>query len=138
MRYLFARLDEISKVFGNFDKTLEIFDENSIQKLNFYLFFGKSFAKNRAFGTNIIFLQQLFRLQGFEPLTPAYATSQKSRKLVIIWHSQFGIWRVIICMSMWLEGDLLSKRAEANKYSRDAVSGLFVPDFEIFKINIVK
>ena len=80
MRYLFARLDEISKVFGNFDKTLEIFDENSIQKLNFYLFLGKVVARNRAFGNNIIVLQQIFPLGGgiFPRSPPGYATERYS------------------------------------------------------------
>ena len=35
MRYFFERLDEKSKLLGNFEKTLEIFDGNSIEKLNF-------------------------------------------------------------------------------------------------------
>ena len=34
----------------------KIFDENSIENLNFYLFLGKFVAKNKAFGNNIIFL----------------------------------------------------------------------------------
>ena len=49
---------------GNFEKILKIFDENSIEKLNFYLFLGKFVAKNRAFGNNIIFLQQCFLVGG--------------------------------------------------------------------------
>ena len=44
----------------SYEKILEIVDENSIEKLNFYLFMGKLVAKNRAFGNNIIFLQQFF------------------------------------------------------------------------------
>ena len=64
MRLFFARLDENYKLFGNFEKTLEIFDENSIEKLNFYLFLEKVVAKNRAFGNNIIFLQQFFPVRG--------------------------------------------------------------------------
>ena len=62
---------------GNFEKTLKLFDENSIVKLNLYLFFGKFVAKNRNFGNNIIFLQQFFSGSGgFKPPTPppAYAT----------------------------------------------------------------
>ena len=47
-----------------FDKILEICDENSIEKLNFYLFLGKVVAKNRAFGNSLIFLQQLFPVRG--------------------------------------------------------------------------
>ena len=58
---------------------MEIIDENSIEKLNFYLFLGKVVAnKNRAFGNNIILLQQFFSVGGgggSNPLTPpAYAT----------------------------------------------------------------
>ena len=43
---------------------MEIFDENSIEKLNFNLFLGKVVAKNRAFRNNIIFLQQFFPVRG--------------------------------------------------------------------------
>ena len=53
-------MHETSKLFGNFEKSLEIFDENVIEKLNFYIFLGKVVAKNRAFGNNIIFLQHFF------------------------------------------------------------------------------
>ena len=49
---------------GNFEKILKIFDENSIAKWNFYLFLGKFFAKNRNFGNNIISLQQFFPVRG--------------------------------------------------------------------------
>ena len=35
MRYSFARLDEKRKLLGNFDKSLKIVDENSIEKLHF-------------------------------------------------------------------------------------------------------
>ena len=45
MHYFFARLDEKHKLLGNFEKSLEIFDKNSIEKLNFYLFWGKVVAK---------------------------------------------------------------------------------------------
>ena len=41
-------------------KILKIFGENSIEKLNFYLFLRKVVAKNRAIGNNIIFLQQFY------------------------------------------------------------------------------
>ena len=36
----FARLDEKRILLGNFEKILKIFDENSIEKLNFYFYFG--------------------------------------------------------------------------------------------------
>ena len=45
-------------------KFLKILDENSIEKLNFYLFLAKIVAKNRNFGNNIIFLQQFFSGSG--------------------------------------------------------------------------
>ena len=46
MSYFFARLDE-NKLLRNFDKILEIFNEKSIEKLNFYLFLGIPVAKHR-------------------------------------------------------------------------------------------
>ena len=38
MRYLFARVDEKRQFLGNFEKILEIFEENSIEKMIFLLF----------------------------------------------------------------------------------------------------
>ncbi|KAF0139030.1 MAG: hypothetical protein FD143_3496, partial [Ignavibacteria bacterium] len=35
MRSIFARLDEKHNCLGNFEKFLKIFDENSMEKLNF-------------------------------------------------------------------------------------------------------
>ena len=58
------------QIVGKFEKSLEIFDENSIEKLNFYLFMGKVVAKNRAFGNNIIFLQQFLPVRGGGLNTP--------------------------------------------------------------------
>ena len=43
---------------------LKIIDENPIEKLNFYFYFGKFVTKNRAFGNNTMFLQQFFRFRG--------------------------------------------------------------------------
>ena len=64
-------MDEKPKLFGNYEKILKFFDENSIEKLNFlflffifFLFFRKFVTKNRAFGNNTIFLQQFFRFRG--------------------------------------------------------------------------
>ena len=54
MRYFFARFDEKHKLLGKFEKILKFFDENSIEKLNYY-FFRKFVTKNRAFGNNTIF-----------------------------------------------------------------------------------
>ena len=39
MRYFFARLDQKRKLLGNVEKILKIFDENSIENLNFYFIF---------------------------------------------------------------------------------------------------
>ena len=71
-------MDEKHKLLENFEKIWKIFDENSIEKLNFYLFLGKFVAKNRNFGNNIIFLQQFFPVRGggSNP-PPAYATAPK-------------------------------------------------------------
>ena len=52
----------------NIEKILKVFDENSIEKLNFSLFLGKVVATNRAFENTIIFLQQFFRFR--RDLTP--------------------------------------------------------------------
>ena len=49
-------------VWGNMEK---MFDENSIEKLNIYLFLGKFVAKNTNLGNNIIFVH--FSGGGFEP-----------------------------------------------------------------------
>ena len=72
MRLFYLSLDEKHKLLAKFEKILEIFDENSIEKLNFYLFLGKVVAKDRAFGSNIIFLQQFFPVRGggLNPLSP--------------------------------------------------------------------
>ena len=79
MRSFFARLDEKHKFLRIFENILEIFDENSIEKSNFNLFLGKPVATNRAFGNNIIFLQQFLQVGGgSNPLTPpAYATEER-------------------------------------------------------------
>ena len=79
---IFSRLDQKRKLLGNFEKILKIFDENSIEKLNFYfifilnfnLIFRKFVTKNRAFGNNTSFLQQFFSVSGggleISPLPP--------------------------------------------------------------------
>ena len=61
---------------GNFAKILKSFNANSIENLNFYLFWGKFLAGNRAIGNIIVFLQQYFRFErGLNLLNPhAYAT----------------------------------------------------------------
>ena len=80
MRYFFARLDEKRKLLGNFEK---IFDEKSIEKLNFYFYFGKFVSKNRAIGNNT-FLQQFFRFRGGGdfPLSPLATPLVAARQLL--------------------------------------------------------
>ena len=55
LRKIFARLTKNTIDWGNFEKTLKFFDENSIEKLNFYLFLRKFDAKYRAFRNNSFF-----------------------------------------------------------------------------------
>ena len=62
-------------VWGKFEKILKIFCQNSMEKLSFYRFFGKSFAQNRNFGNHIIFLQHFLTVLrgGVNPPTPMLA-----------------------------------------------------------------
>ena len=77
MREFFARLDEKHKLLGNFGKILKFFDENSIEKSNFFIFiFRKCISKNSAFGNTTIFLLHFFRFRGgvgISPFPPGYA-----------------------------------------------------------------
>ena len=53
-------MDEKHKLLGNFEKNLIKFN----RKIEVLVIFGKFVAKNRAFGNNIIFLQQSFSISG--------------------------------------------------------------------------
>ena len=64
MRYLFARLDEERKLLENFEKTLKIFDENSIAKLNFYLFLEKLLLKIEPSDITPLFYNNFFGVGG--------------------------------------------------------------------------
>ena len=81
-------MDEKHIFWETFEKILKLFDENSIEKLNLYLFFGTFVAKNRNFGSNIIFLQQFFPVRGgganlqTSP-PPAYATEIEADVIVL-------------------------------------------------------
>ena len=79
------------RAFGGKTHCWEIFDENSIEKLNFYLFLGKVVAKNRAFGNSIIFLQQSFPVGGggFNP--PPLRTPLVPTKKPMYWDWIFWI-----------------------------------------------
>ena len=63
-------MDENRKLLGNFEKISKIFDENSIEKLNFYFIFPKFVTKNRALGNNTSFLQQFFSVSGGGGIPP--------------------------------------------------------------------
>ena len=45
MRYFLSRLDEKHKLLGNVEKTLKIFDRNSIEKVNFKRFLERFLLK---------------------------------------------------------------------------------------------
>ena len=65
MREFFARLDDKRNLFGNFEKDLKRFDENSIEKLHFYLIFIFENLLLKSEPSEItIFLQQFFRVFG--------------------------------------------------------------------------
>ena len=84
--HFFARLDEKHELLGNFEKILNFFDENSIEKLNFLFFIRKFVTKNRAFGNNTIFLQQFFRFRGgggISPLPPGYALALENKTIFL-------------------------------------------------------
>ena len=66
MGYFFARLDEKRNLLGNFEKTLKIFDENSIEHLNFYFILFSIF-----FG---------FGGRGIPPFPPGYALDKLLRQ----------------------------------------------------------
>ena len=51
-------MDEKHNLLGNFEKISKNFE------IEFLTIFGKVVAKNRAFGNNIIFLQQFFQFRG--------------------------------------------------------------------------
>ena len=67
-------LDEKHKWLENFEK---IFDENSMEIIEFFTIFGNFVTKNRALRNNIICLQQFshFREGDFPPVPPGYATA---------------------------------------------------------------
>ena len=53
-----------TQLIGKFWENFESFNENFIEKWKFYFIFRKFVTKNRAFGSNTIFLQQFFRFRG--------------------------------------------------------------------------
>ena len=91
---------------------MKIFDENSIEKLNFIMIFGKFVTKNRAFGNNTIFLQQFFRLRGreYSPLPPTLnpqvlLVCLKIRVCAAEWH--LINYLVLKDLRVWLASDCL-------------------------------
>ena len=68
--FIFRRLDKKHKLLGKFEKILKIFDENSIEKLNFIMIFGKFVTKNRASEITPFFYNNFFGFGGDPPLPP--------------------------------------------------------------------
>ena len=80
------RLDEKRILLGNFEKILE---ENSTEKMTFYIISGKVVAKYRALENNTRFLQQFFPISGGErsrvlppPLQAPMPPSKKNNKIL--------------------------------------------------------
>ena len=71
MRYFFARLAEKYKLSGNLEKILKIFDKNSTEKLNFYLFLEKFWLKIEPSEITSFFYNNFFQfLRGTFPVFP--------------------------------------------------------------------
>ena len=62
-----------------FQKDLKVFDENSLENLNFLIIFGKIVTTNRAFGNKIIFQKQFFGLGRISHFSRRYANGRSPR-----------------------------------------------------------
>ena len=89
------------KWLGNFDKVLKEF----IRKIEFFTIFGKVDAKNRAFGNNIIFLQQFFSISGgLYPFSPipwrrlCYTRINRRGR-----HNVCTLWHYAICIMLYAQ-----------------------------------
>ena len=71
-RSIFAPLDETHNCLGNFEKFLKIFDENSMEKLNFFsIFWDNSLLKIETSEITSFFYNIFSGSGGFKPtLTP--------------------------------------------------------------------
>ena len=107
MRWFFARLDEKGKVLRNFAKIRKFWMKNLLKNWIFILFyflfyfiFRKFVTKNRAFGNNNSFLQQIFRFRVWEFLLfpPVYAIACG---FVSEFHSAKCFW-ITYCQQFWL------------------------------------
>ena len=85
-----------------FEKILKIFDENSIEKLNFYFIFRKFVTKNRAFGNNTSFLQ-FFSVSGGGdfPFPPGYALACLVLINYLLSFLQCLYGYVFLCIPFW-------------------------------------
>ena len=109
MPYSFARLDEKRKLLGNFEKILKFFDENSIEKLNLFififLFFSWKFVtKNIAFVNNTIFLQQFFSVSGGGEFPPSPLASVRFATLFDFEYETIGV--LLFMSSFAQDGDV--------------------------------
>ena len=64
------RLDEKHKFFEIFEKFLKIFDENSIEKLNFLLFLENLLLKIEPSEISSFFYNSFFSFRGISPFSP--------------------------------------------------------------------
>ena len=67
---IFRAFGRKTQIIGKFGESMQIFQENSIEKLNFSIIFGKFVTKNRAFGNNNLFLQHFFGFGSDFPIFP--------------------------------------------------------------------
>ena len=79
MRSIFGRFDEKHNSLGNFEKFLKIFDENSMEKLNFSIFWENLLLKIETSEITSLFYNNSFRFGGGGGVhtpkpPPAYAT----------------------------------------------------------------
>ena len=66
-------MDEKYKLLGNFEKIMKFFDENSIEKLNFYFTLGNLLLKIEPSEMTPFFYNNFFGFRGFPPFNPGYA-----------------------------------------------------------------
>ena len=93
----FLRVWTKNTLLRNVEKILKIFDEISIEKLNFY--FLKFVTKNRAFGNNTIFLQ-FFRFRGGGGISPSPLPTPSDLEVSMLVKEKLWMWiwiNAILC-----------------------------------------
>ena len=91
----FSPFGQKTQIVGKFWENFEKFDIHSIGKIEFLTIFGKVVAKNRAFGNNIIFLQQFFPFRGGGRIFPLFPLDTPlvylSTKSILVYY--LSVWR---------------------------------------------